>query len=178
MLVVIGPSASGKTQIVNHLIKDYKMQKMVTYTTRPMRVNEVDGLDYHFISKDAFLKKIEEHFFLEYVYYNGNYYGTAKNDLTKEKVVIIEKDGLKAYLKEARDKIKIIYIQCSKPIRRLRMIERKDDEASINRRLANDDLVFDQEARNLADYIIDTSNSNVYDDAKKVYDFYQSSYQS
>ena len=89
MLVVIGPSASGKTQIVNHLIKDYKMQKMVTYTTRPMRVNEVDGLDYHFISKDAFLKKIKEHFFLEYVYYNGNYYGTAKNDLTKEKVVII-----------------------------------------------------------------------------------------
>ena len=38
MLVVIGPSASGKTQIVNHLIQDYGFHKLVTYTTRPMRV--------------------------------------------------------------------------------------------------------------------------------------------
>ncbi len=172
MLVVIGPSASGKTQIVNQLIKNYHMQKMVTYTTRKMRINEIDGVDYHFISQDDFINKINNNFFLEYVFYNNSYYGTAKNELTKNKVVIVEKEGLKAYIKHAKDKIKIVYVQCSKPIRRLRMIERHDDEASIKARLLNDDLLFDQEVKKLADYIIDTSNSNIYDDAKAIYNFY------
>lgn len=63
MLVIIGPSASGKTQIVNTLIKFYKMRKMVTYTTRPIRNHEVNGIDYYFINKEEFLKKIKDDFF-------------------------------------------------------------------------------------------------------------------
>ena len=54
MLVIVGPSACGKTQIVNHLIANYGYEKLVTYTTRPMRVNEVNHIDYHFISKEEF----------------------------------------------------------------------------------------------------------------------------
>lgn len=85
MLVIIGPSASGKTQIVNTLIKFYKMRKMVTYTTRPIRNHEVNGIDYYFINKEEFLKKIKDDFFLEYVCYNGYYYGTANNELSSVK---------------------------------------------------------------------------------------------
>ena len=54
MLVIVGPSASGKTQMVQELIKKYKMEKLVTYTTRAMRVGEVNGKDYHFISVEEF----------------------------------------------------------------------------------------------------------------------------
>lgn len=54
MLVIIGPSASGKTQIVNSLIQFYKMKKMVTYTTRPIRNQEVNGIDYYLLRKRNF----------------------------------------------------------------------------------------------------------------------------
>ena len=52
MLVIIGPSACGKTQIVNKLISDFGYKKLVTYTTRPMRLNEKQGIDYNFITKE------------------------------------------------------------------------------------------------------------------------------
>lgn len=173
MLVIIGPSASGKTQIVSHLIKYYNMKKMVTYTTRPMRVGEVDGIDYHFITIDDFKEKQANGFFLETVCYNNNYYGTAKNSLSNDKVVILESEGLKTYIKNARDQIKIVFVRCSKEIRRIRMGIRGDSTESINKRLLNDDMHFNRDIMELADFIIDSSNSNNYEDAKKVYKFYE-----
>ena len=79
MLVLVGPSASGKTQILKILMEKYGMKKLVTYTTRPMRVNEVNGIDYHFVSKEEFLNKLENDFFFETIEYNNNFYGTSKN---------------------------------------------------------------------------------------------------
>lgn len=174
MLVIIGPSACGKTQIVNQLISAHKMHKLVTYTTRKMREGEVQDVDYHFISEEEFIKKISQNFFLEYVKYNQNYYGTSYSDLAFDKVVIIEAEGLKKYIEKVRSQIKIVYIRCSKPIRRIRMINRHDDAKSIEERLANDDQIFNQSIMNSADFVIDSSNSNIYDDAKKIHQYYLS----
>ena len=58
MLVIIGPSACGKTQIVNKLISDFGYKKLVTYTTRPMRLNEKQGIDYNFITEEKFKEKM------------------------------------------------------------------------------------------------------------------------
>ena len=79
MIILVGPSASGKTQIGYSLKKIYGLEKVVTYTTRRMRSGEVDGIDYHFITKDEFLRLEKENFFFEYVCYNEIYYGTAIN---------------------------------------------------------------------------------------------------
>ncbi len=173
MLVIVGPSASGKTQIVTKLIEQYNMKKMVTYTTRAMRVGEVNGIDYNFISLDDFKEKQKQGFFLETVCYNNNYYGTAKNSLTNDKVVILESEGLKTYIKEARDQIKIVFIRCSKEIRRVRMAIRGDNPESIKKRLESDDLHFNDDIKKLADFVVDSSNSNNYADAKKIYEFYE-----
>lgn len=175
MLVIIGPSACGKTQIVNKLISDFGYNKLVTYTTRLMRVNEKQGIDYNFISEEEFKQKIDEQFFIEYVKYNDNYYGTSYSDLAVDKVVIIEAEGLKSYLEKARDRITVIFVRCSKPIRRIRMVERLDDEENIPKRLNSDDLVFNEHIQALADYVIDSSNSNVYDCAKLVDSLYKKS---
>ena len=155
MLVLVGPSASGKTEAAKQLIDKYKMRKLVTYTSRSKRPNEIEGVDYHFLTKEEFEKRIKEDFFLEYVDYNGNYYGTSKEGLDEDKVVILEPTGLKHYLLKAKDKIKICYLKCPIEIREERMKNRGDDELSIEKRLASDDKIFTPEIEKLADWVID-----------------------
>ena len=65
MLVLIGPSASGKTEIAKILIRDFGMKKLVTYTTRPARPGEQDGIDYHFVTVDEFKALDEAEEFVE-----------------------------------------------------------------------------------------------------------------
>ena len=175
MLVLVGPSASGKTQITMELIKSYGLKKLVTYTTRTPRVGEIDGIDYHFISVTEFEEKIKNGFFFEYVEYNKNYYGTAFNDITKDSVVILEPNGVKYYLENARDLIKVCYIKCPKEILRIRMIRRGDDAESIKLRLAKDDFIFNKEIRSLADWMIDTGASNIKANTLEVYKLYEKS---
>lgn len=172
MLVLVGPSACGKTQIVGQLTKQYGLEKLVTYTSRKMRVGEVNGKDYHFIDKLEFEQKIRNDFFIEYVNYNGNYYGTPRSELTKNKVVILEPVGLKHYIEKARNLITIVYLNCSKEVLRIRMLNRGDKEEEIMKRLAGDELRFNKEIKEMADLVIDTTASNIYRDAEIIYKFY------
>ncbi len=80
-----GPSGSGKTTIVHYLLKEFQQLKFsVSATTRAMRPNERDGIDYHFLSVDDFKKKIAEDAFIEWeeVYHNG-FYGTLKSEVQR-----------------------------------------------------------------------------------------------
>ena len=72
MLVLVGHSASGKTEIANELKKNYDIDKIVTYTTRKPRVGEVNKVDYNFVSEKKFLKLMQEGFFAETTYFNGS----------------------------------------------------------------------------------------------------------
>ena len=173
MLILVGPSASGKTQIVKILREEYGLNKMVTYTTRNMRPNEVEGVDYFFLTKEEFEKRINENFFIEYVIYNGNYYGTSISQVSSDKVVILEPTGLKHYINKIRSEVKVAFLRCSKEIVRIRMQERGDDHNVIEKRLILDGEVFNKDVMNLADWIIDTSASNIYDNAKEIYSLYK-----
>lgn len=77
-IVISGPSGVGKGTICNKLFKELNAWYSVSTTTRNPREGEVDGVNYFFITKEEFLKKIEAGEFLEYNYYNENYYGTSK----------------------------------------------------------------------------------------------------
>ena len=77
-IVISGPSGVGKGTICNKLFKELNAWYSVSTTTRSPREGEVDGVNYYFITKDEFLKKIDAGEFLEYNYYNENYYGTSK----------------------------------------------------------------------------------------------------
>ncbi len=175
MLILVGPSASGKTEVVKKLISEHNMKKLVTYTSRSMRVGEVNHVDYHFLDKDEFEKRISEGFFLEYVEYNGNYYGTSYEGLDPDKVVILEPSGLKHYIKEAKDLIKICYITCDKEIRKQRMIKRGDVIESIKKRLINDDIIFSSELNELADWIIVDKDYSLDELTLEVYNAYKDS---
>ena len=54
MILLAGPSASGKTEIAKILMKDFGIRKVVTHTTRPPRIGEKDGVDYHFVTREEF----------------------------------------------------------------------------------------------------------------------------
>ena len=89
MIILVGESASGKSSIEKELVNKHGYKKIVLYTTRQPRNDEEDGIDYNFISKKTFTCLKDIGFFAETGKYNGWWYGTAKEDCTNNKVVIL-----------------------------------------------------------------------------------------
>ena len=82
LIVLSAPSGSGKTTVARHLLKKFpSLEFSVSATTRPQRPNEVDGRDYHFLSRDAFREAIERGDLIEYEEIFGNYYGTLRSQV-------------------------------------------------------------------------------------------------
>lgn len=76
--VITGPSGSGKGTILREVLKAERDLKVcVSHTTRTPRAGEVDGREYHFVSRDQFISMIGDGAFLEYATYGGNFYGTS-----------------------------------------------------------------------------------------------------
>ena len=96
LMAVSGPSGVGKGTIVKTILQRREdVVESVSCTTRPPREGEVHGKHYFFISKEEFLRRIEENDFLEYDEHFGNYYGTPKSfveETLKTKSVIMEID--------------------------------------------------------------------------------------
>jgi guanylate kinase len=78
LVVVSGPSGSGKTSVCRALKQRPDVEFSVSATTRAMRQGERDGVDYHFLSRDDFQRRVAENQFLEWASYNGNLYGTPR----------------------------------------------------------------------------------------------------
>lgn len=96
LFVVSGPSGAGKSTVCKLVRKMLGINLAVSATTRQPRTGERDGVEYHFLSKEDFEKKIQENEFLEYANVHGNYYGTLKeeveNRLQRGENVILEID--------------------------------------------------------------------------------------
>ncbi|BAH83482.1 guanylate kinase [Candidatus Ishikawella capsulata] len=83
--IISAPSGAGKSSLINALSKQklpYETKKSISHTTRNIRPGEMNGKDYHFISKEEFQKMIDSHFFLEHAKVFNNYYGTAYSTIT------------------------------------------------------------------------------------------------
>ena len=90
MVVLSSPSGVGKTTLTKKIQQKYSSFKIsVSHTTRKPRSNEVDGVDYHFISSERFKNLIKENQFYEYAKIFDNFYGTLKNDVDQ---LIIKND--------------------------------------------------------------------------------------
>lgn len=94
LIVVSAPSGCGKGTVLAEILKDDNYYYSVSATTRSPREGEKDGVQYHFLSKEEFKKRIENNGMLEYAQYCDNYYGTPKKEVDemreKGKDVILE----------------------------------------------------------------------------------------
>ncbi len=83
LVVISGPSGSGKSSVCRRLKQDPRVEFSVSATTRAMRPAERDGVDYHFLSEAEFLRRRDHGEFLESAEYNDNYYGTLRQPMTE-----------------------------------------------------------------------------------------------
>jgi guanylate kinase len=86
VFVISGPAGVGKTTLCDRLLSEFpsSLRRVVTATTRKPRLGEVDGVDYHFLSKEDFLGQVNEGAFVEYELVHQNLYGTQKNAILVE----------------------------------------------------------------------------------------------
>jgi guanylate kinase len=79
MLVISAPSGTGKSTLIRRLTKEFKAFAFsVSCTTRAPRPGEVDGREYHFLTREEFLERRERGFFAEWAEVHGNFYGTPR----------------------------------------------------------------------------------------------------
>ena len=173
MIVLSGASASGKTEAAKMLMVKYGIRKAITTTTRPMRVHEVDGKDYFFVSVDKFNQLIKEDKFVEHTFYNGNYYGSTKDQIANDRVVVIDLEGLKSYSRLNDKRIVTFYLSTCEEIRFKRMLERGDKREDAIRRIENDKKVFANGQIPDVDYKIDSENRSIEEVADLIYDLYE-----
>lgn len=173
MLVLVGASASGKTDIVKILIRDFKFEKMITTTSRKPRHGETNGVDYNFISKKIFENRMKKDRFLETVFYNNNYYGTPKKGATINKVLIVEPKGANSiYDYEIKDTV-IILLQTEEDTRKDRMLERGDNLIEVIDRLEKDKEHFNKNNLRHIDFIVNTTEGTQEELTQKIYDLYK-----
>lgn len=172
MLLLLGPSASGKTESAKIMINRYPISRMVTYTTRPKRINEIDGFDYNFVSEEQFLLLKDQYYFVETAQYNQYLYGTPKNQMGHDKFIILEPQGLRSFLKIKDCPIVAIFLKTDEETRIKRMKLRKDKPEDIKKRIESDRIQFDLSTIEGLDLIIDTTNVSLSDLADVIYKSY------
>ena len=157
--MVSGPSGVGKGTIVKTLVSRRKdVVESVSCTTRAPRAGEVHGREYYFLTKEDFLRRVQENDFLEYDEHFGNFYGTPKSfvrEKIKEKSVILEIDvvgGLNAK-KEFPDCLLVMIVPPSVEELKRRLIARNSEtEEEIENRLSR--LEYELSQKDKYDFVI------------------------
>lgn len=173
MIILCGASASGKTVTALELQRKYGLKKAITTTTREKRVGETDGVEYFFISKEEFQKRLSENKFVESSIYNNNYYGCGLDQVSDDKVVVLDPNGLHSFKKLKNKNIVTFLLIADEKTRRDRMVSRGDKEENIKTRLTNDVIDFSMEKIGQVDFIIKTSDKSIEEIADIIYDCYK-----
>ena len=150
LICFIGASGSGKTTLLEQLNNESDISIAVSHTTRDMREGEVNGKDYHFITKSEFDSFNAYGIFVEVVLFNGNNYAIAESEIIQSNTVgiVVEPNGvlhLQDWAKDNNVIFKTVHLSIPNEIRMQRMMNPKKGEpirskADIIKRLDSDDI--------------------------------------
>ena len=165
MVILSSPSGVGKTTLTKKIQQKYENFKIsVSHTTRSPRTNEVDGVDYFFISKEKFEDLINKNEFYEYAKIFGNYYGTLKKNvdsliMSNDIIFDIDWQGTKQLSKfKNLNLIKIYLVTDSKEELKKRLIKRNQNtKEEIENRFNS----FDTDIKHWRDYDYIIINKNL-----------------
>jgi len=143
LFIVSAPSGTGKTTLVERLVQVVPRLRMSrSYTSRPARAGEQDGVDYHFISRERFEAMMAQHDFLEWADVFGNYYGTSVGDTEailaagEDVVLVIDVQGARQVRGRGIETVGVFVLPPSAAVLEARLRGRsKDTEEQIVRRL-------------------------------------------
>ena len=166
MLVLSSPSGAGKTTLSKKIQQsDNSFEISVSHTTRDPRPNEVDGIDYHFVSREKFKSLINQGSFYEHAEIFGNFYGTSKSSIKKitsnnhNVLFDIDWQGSQQLSKFSElNLVKVFILPPSKEELEKRLIARnQDDKNAIKRRM----LAYSKDIAHKRDYDYVLINDNV-----------------
>lgn len=168
-LLLIGKSASGKDTLRDMLVKK-GLKVAISYTSRPRRPTEIEGLNYHYISLEEFEKRESENFFLEaepFRVQNGEVwkYGRSYESVEKGDVFIATVTGASNMIRKTnREQFYVVELVCDDKIRYERALKRGDDPSEATRRLTADDRDFSAPRDFKVDEVLDTTDISAYEE--------------
>ena len=142
LIVISGPSGTGKDTIVEKVLKkDKNTWLSVSATSRKIRKGEKEGVNYFYLTKEEFEERIEDGYFLEYATYADNYYGTPREEIIKkldqgiDVILVIEIEGAKKIKELVPEALFIFIMPPSEKIllKRLSGRQTEDKEKIIKR---------------------------------------------
>ncbi|MBK8811255.1 MAG: guanylate kinase [Acidobacteria bacterium] len=145
LIIISSPSGGGKGTLIKEIqARVPNIGYSVSYTTRAMRDGEADGRDYHFVSREEFLRRIDAGEFLEYAEVHGNFYGTSQTQVAREtelgRDVILEIDvqGAALVLERFPEAVSIFILPPSYVVLSERLASRgTESEETLELRLRN-----------------------------------------
>lgn len=184
IIVLLGASGSGKSTIENELTTKHGYEKIVPYTTRAKREDEIDGKDYHFVSYETFTKMMDDDSFATCEKYSQErYYGILEDDyfdsFADNKVVVLTPNGIKELLNDyyyySNRNIYTVYVNANLGTRMKRYIDRYgtenfnyDDKNEICARVERDFGMF-MGMENMVDLVVENNEgANISDIAKRI----------
>lgn len=161
LIIFSGPSGVGKKTVIEQLLsRTDRLFLSVSATTRQPRTGEIDGIDYHFVTREEFQNGVQSNRFLEYAEVNGEFYGTPYNNIEiakqKDKILLLEIDVQGGVLVKEKCQEKYISIFLVPPAfedLELRLLKRgTESEEQIAKRIntARTELTY----QNQYDYVV------------------------
>jgi guanylate kinase len=184
LFVLIGRSCVGKTTTMLKTISLLKdLHECISFTTRPKRENEIDGVHYYFINDEEFNELIDSRIMIESIEYNGYKYGLSYKSFSDEmdNIAIVEPNGLDILLDKLKDRYNIVSIKIEEPIDiiRKRFSDRGGSKEENEKRIETDnelfkdieyDYLINSDENKLKNVILETRLDNVINHLMNEYD--------